>query len=86
MPTQKEAEEVQLPVIPKAYLHILEVCSCLVFSAWVLPIDLESLQNRLLKVCYVSATSANISRLLFLFLVVAINSTNEANKAGGTNL
>jgi hypothetical protein len=34
-------------------------------------IDIESLQNRLLKVCYVPATSAGLSRLLF---VVAINS------------
>jgi hypothetical protein len=45
------------------------------------PIDIESLQNRLLKVCYVPATSAGLSRLLF---AVAIISTNEANKAGGT--
>ncbi len=43
-------------------------------------IDIESLQNRLLKVCYVPATSASLNRLLF---AVAINSTNEANKAGG---
>jgi hypothetical protein len=47
-------------------------------------IDIESLQNRLLNVCYVSATSASISRLFFF--VVAINTTNEANKAGGTHL
>jgi hypothetical protein len=31
-------------------------------------IDIESLQNRLLKVCYVPATSAGLSRLLFIFL------------------
>jgi hypothetical protein len=49
-----------------------------------LGIDIESLQNRLLKVCYVPATSASLSRLLFF--TVAINSTNEANKAGGTCL
>ena len=42
-------------------------------------IDIESLQNRLLKVCYVAATSAGLSRVLF---AVVINSTNEANKAG----
>jgi len=29
-------------------------------------IDIDSLQNRLLKVCYVPATSAGLSRLLFL--------------------
>ncbi len=29
-------------------------------------IDIESLQNRLLKVCYVPATSASLPRLLFL--------------------
>jgi hypothetical protein len=29
-------------------------------------IDIESLQNRLLKVCYVPDTSASLSRLLFL--------------------
>ncbi len=29
-------------------------------------IDIESLQNRLLKVCYVPATSAGLPRLLFL--------------------
>ncbi len=46
-------------------------------------IDIESLQNRLPKVCYVPATSASLLRLLFLsFFAVAINSTNEANKAG----
>jgi hypothetical protein len=28
-------------------------------------IDIKSLQNRLLKVCYVPATSAGLSRLLF---------------------
>ncbi len=47
-------------------------------------IDIESLQNRLLKVCYVPATSASLNRLLFFYFVAAINSTNEANKAGGT--
>jgi hypothetical protein len=49
-------------------------------------IDIES-QNRLLKVCYVPATSASLPRrllLLLLFLAAAINSTNEANKAGST--
>ncbi len=49
----------------------------------VLTIDIESLQNRLLKVCYMPATSTGLSRLLFLS---AINSTNEANKAGSMRL
>ncbi len=42
-------------------------------------VDIKSLQNRLLKVCYVPATSAGLPRLLF---DAAINSANEANKAG----
>ncbi len=37
-------------------------------------------KNRLLKVCYVPATSASLPRLFY----AAINNTNEANKAGGT--
>jgi hypothetical protein len=48
-------------------------------------IDIESLQNRLLKVCYVPATSAGLPRVSFFFsffIAAAINSTNEANKAG----
>jgi hypothetical protein len=44
------------------------------------PIDIKSLQNKLLKVCYVPATSASLIRLLFF--TAAINSTNEANKEG----
>ncbi len=44
-------------------------------------IDIESLQNRLLKVCYVPATSAGLPRLLLF--AAAINCTNKANKAGG---
>ncbi len=46
--------------------------------------DIESLQNRLLKVCYVPATSAGLIRLLFFSFGAAINNTNEANKAGST--
>ncbi len=53
-------------------------------------IDIKSLQNRLLKVFYVPANSAGLPRVVsffFYFFVVAaaINSTNEANKAGGTH-
>jgi hypothetical protein len=47
-------------------------------------IDIESLQNRLLKVCYVPPTSASLPRVSFffsfLFVAAAIDSTNEANK------
>ncbi len=42
--------------------------------------DIESLQNRLLNVFYVPTTRAGLPRL---FYAAAINSTNEANKAGG---
>jgi hypothetical protein len=53
-------------------------------------IDIESLQNRLLKVCYAPATSAGLPRVSFFFsflffVAAAINSTNEANKAGCTH-
>jgi hypothetical protein len=51
-------------------------------------IDIESLQNRLLKVCYVPATSEGLPRVSFFFsflffVTAAINSTNEENKVGG---
>ncbi len=42
-------------------------------------IDIESLQGRLFKVCYVPAACAGLPRLLF---AIAINNVNEANKAG----
>jgi hypothetical protein len=49
----------------------------------VITIDIKSIQNRAyLKVCFVPATSGSLQSLLF---VVAINSTNEANKAGSTH-
>ncbi len=49
-------------------------------------IDIKSLQNRLLKVCYVPPTSASLPRVSFFFsflffVAAAIDSTNEANKA-----
>jgi hypothetical protein len=47
------------------------------------PIDIRR-KNRLLKVCYVPATSATFLAFFSFFLAVAINSTNEANKAGST--
>jgi hypothetical protein len=44
-------------------------------------IDMESLQNRMLRVCYVPATSAGLPRVSFFsflfFVAAAINSTNE---------
>ncbi len=53
---------------------------------WVSPIDIKSLQNRLLKLCNVPATGAVFQSFFFLFYAVVINSTNEANKAGNTHL
>jgi len=41
-------------------------------------IDIESLQNRLLKVCYVPTASDSLPRTLFLLLT--INITNEAKQ------
>jgi hypothetical protein len=50
------------------YLSLsLSVCFSLTHPSSVSVINIESLQNRLLKVCYVPATSAGLSRLLFLF-------------------
>ncbi len=48
-----------------------------------LSIDIER-KNTLLKVCYVPATSTTFLAFFLFFLAVVINSTNEANKAGGT--
>jgi hypothetical protein len=39
--------------------------------------------NRLLKVCYVAATSEVLKAFFSSFFVAAINITNEANKAAG---
>ncbi len=48
---------------------------------WVLPIDIESLQNRLLKVCYVA--SAGPPRFLFLLqpLTVIMKQTRQVVRA-----
>jgi hypothetical protein len=43
----------------------------------------EQNKTRLLKFCYVAATSATSSKGIFGFLAAATNSTNETNKAGG---
>jgi hypothetical protein len=47
--------------------------------------NMSRYQNRLLKVCYVPATSTCLQRQLLLFFVAAINSPYEANKACGTH-
>jgi hypothetical protein len=46
----------------------------------VLVIDIESLQNRLLKFCYVPTTSTGLNRLLFLMrlLTVLMKQTRQA--------
>ncbi len=51
-----------------------------IYSDCVLTIDIESLQNRLLKVCYVLATCAGLPRLLFLLwpLTVLMKQTRQA--------
>ncbi len=55
--------------------------SLLNYEFSMLIIDIDSLQNRLLKVCYVPATSASLLLFFFSFFVAAaIGSTNEANK------
>ena len=55
------------------------------FLGWGGPMDIESLQNRLLKVSYVPATSASFPMVSFFFsflffVAAATDSTNEANK------
>jgi hypothetical protein len=50
-----------------------------VLLAW--SIDIKR-KNRLLKVCYVPATSTTFLAFFSFFLAVAITSTDEANKAG----
>jgi hypothetical protein len=50
-------------------------------EAYAQTIDIKR-KNRLLKVCYMHTTSATFLAFFSFFLAVAINSTNEANKAG----
>ncbi len=54
------------------------------------PIDIESLQNRLLKICYMPATSAGLPRVSFFFsflflvlrpLTVVMKQTRQAVRA-----
>ena len=84
-----------MPVPSKTFSCAIEHFAICHFCHWflwnktqiyILPIDIESLQNRLLKVCYVPATSASLPRVSFFFsflffVAAAIDSTNEANKA-----
>ncbi len=53
---------------------------CRLVAAWVPDIDIQSLKNRLLKVCYVSATSTGLQRLLFLLqpLMILMKQTRQA--------
>ncbi len=51
-------------------------------ASFVKPIDIERRKNRLLKFCYVPATSVAHNRLLFFFFAAAVYSTIVANKAG----
>jgi hypothetical protein len=44
---------------------------------------MKSIKSFFKKVCYVPATSTTFLAFFSFFLAVAINSTNEANKAGG---
>ena len=55
----------------------------LIFVSKATTIDIKR-KNILLKVCYVPATSATFLAFFHLLLAVAINRTNEANKAGST--
>jgi hypothetical protein len=61
---------------------ITQTCAIILTTKWGICIDIESFQNRLLKVCYVLATSVCLSRLLFLFLrwplTVLMNLTRQA--------
>jgi hypothetical protein len=55
--------------------------SMTVINSYITSTDIKR-KNRLIKV-YVPATSATFLSFFSFFLAVAINSTNEANKAGG---
>ncbi len=46
------------------WVSFINTCS---LWLWLYLIDIESLQNRLLKVCYVPATSASLPRVSFIF-------------------
>jgi hypothetical protein len=73
---QHDCDGVMPPWLAFATLHDTNIDTNRIIS---ICIDIER-KNRLLKVCYVPATSTTF---LAFFLAVAINSTIEANKAGG---
>ncbi len=60
--------------------HLEQSDTNAVVSKCVVSIDIKSLQNRLLKVCYVPATSVCLPRLLFLLwpLTVLMKQTSQA--------
>ncbi len=45
---------------------------CLSVRTWDATIDIESLQNRLLKVCYVPTTSVGLPKLCFFFFFILL--------------
>jgi hypothetical protein len=73
----------QVPAAAGFEPSILESCvnsfTTVPTVAGLVPIDIGSLQNRLLKVCYVPATSASLPRLLFLLrpLTVLMKQTRQ---------
>jgi hypothetical protein len=54
-------------------VHMYSLTSCLLKPL------ISKGKNRLLKFCYVSATSAAHNRLLFFFFAAAVYNTNEGN-------
>jgi hypothetical protein len=58
---------------------------CFVCPAWGANHKYQKSLNRLLKVCYVPASSAVLIAFFSYFVAAAINSTNEANKAASTH-
>jgi hypothetical protein len=69
----------RLPLSMPIGCHYFVICVCQLL----IPIDIKR-KYRLLKVCYVPATSTTFLAFFSFFLAAAINSTKEANKAGGT--
>jgi hypothetical protein len=59
------------------FIDVIDTCGSSSWS-WEMAIDIKR-KNRMLKVC------ATFLAFFSFFLAVANNSTNEANKAGGTH-
>ncbi len=74
------ARQSGLPALFWACLVGLVTATNAHFTKWIFTIDIKSLQNRLLKVCYVPTTSASLPRLLFLLrpLTVLMKQTRQA--------